>query len=142
MVVDSCMPCLARVGTYSSRNNWNFLPINGVRSHTRFFRRCAVQSRILGVLLLAVMVSLMAVPRSVQADEWHKTYNVSGKATLHIDTNDGAVRVSTWEGKTIEARVETTGWRIDESEVRIIERQTGNRLDFEARVPTFHWNGW
>jgi DUF4097 and DUF4098 domain-containing protein YvlB len=72
---------------------------------------------------------------TVQAAEWHKTYTVSGKATVHIETNDGAVRVSSADGKQIEARVETVGWNINDSEVRIIERQTGDRLDFEARVP-------
>src|SRR5262245_9763408 len=86
-------------------------------------------------------ISLLA-PRNVQAGGWHKPYNVAGKATVHIDTNDGAVRISTWEGKQIEARVETTGWRIDDGEVRIVERQSGDRLDFQARVPNVHWNSW
>jgi hypothetical protein len=83
---------------------------------------------------------LMAVPRTAQADEWHKTYTVSGKPTVHVETNDGGVRVTTWDGKQIEVRIETVGWKIDDSEVRIIERQTGDRLDFEARVPRFNWN--
>src|SRR5262249_37631726 len=73
---------------------------------------------------------------------WHKTYQVSGKAAVHVETNDGAVRISTWEGKQIEARVQTTGWRIDDSEVRIIERQSGDRVDLEARVPNTHWAGF
>src|SRR5262245_29179980 len=87
-----------------------------------------------------LMAAVLANPGTARADEWHRTYNVSGKSTVHIETNDGAVRVSTWEGKQIEARVETTGWRIDDGEVRIIERQTGDRLDLEARVPNSHWN--
>jgi DUF4097 and DUF4098 domain-containing protein YvlB len=83
---------------------------------------------------------LLAVPLTAHADEWHKTYSVSGKPAVHIQTNDGAVRVTTWDGKQIEARIETVGWRIDDSEVRIIERQTGDRLDLEARVPNVNWN--
>jgi DUF4097 and DUF4098 domain-containing protein YvlB len=88
----------------------------------------------------AVGATLLASPGTVRADEWHKTYDVSGKATVHIETNDGAVRISTWSRKQIEARVETIGWRIDASEVRIIESQSGDRLDLEARVPNTHWN--
>src|SRR5436190_22069111 len=84
-------------------------------------------------------MTMLVAARIAQADDWHKTYSVSGKATVHVETNDGAVRVSTWDGKQIEARVETTGWKIDDSEVRIIERQNGDRLDFEARVPNTHW---
>ena len=87
-----------------------------------------------------LMAAVLAKPSTALGDEWHRTYNVSGRSTVHIETNDGAVRVSTWEGKQIEARVETTGWRIDDGEVRIIERQVGDRLELEARVPNFHWN--
>ena len=54
-----------------------------------------------------LMAAVLAKPSTVLADEWHRTYNVSGKSTVHIETNDGAVRVSTWEGTQIEARVET-----------------------------------
>jgi putative adhesin len=96
------------------------------------------------VMPAMLMAVVLVKPGSALADEWHRTYTVSGKSTVHIETNDGAVRVSTWEGKQIEARVETTGWRIDDGEVRIIERQTGDRLDLEARVPnsTWNWNGY
>jgi DUF4097 and DUF4098 domain-containing protein YvlB len=59
---------------------------------------------------------------------------------VHIETNDGSVRISTWSGKQVEARVETVGWTIDQSEVRIIESQVGDRLDIEARVPNTDWN--
>jgi len=92
------------------------------------------------VLLALIVTVLLAAPSTAQADEWHKTYTVSGKASIHVETNDGSVRVSTWEGKQIEARVETVGWKIDDSDVRIIERLTGDRLDLEARVPNVHFN--
>ena len=88
----------------------------------------------LAFLVPVALTTMLVAARIAQADDWHKTYTVSGKATVHVETNDGAVRVSTWDGKQIEARVETVGWKID-SEVRIIERQTGDRLDLEARVP-------
>src|SRR5436190_22923209 len=85
-------------------------------------------------------MTMLVAARIAQADDWHKTYTVSGKATVHVETNDGAVRISAWDGKQIEARVETIGWRIDDNDVRIIERQTGDRLDLEARVPHGSWN--
>src|SRR5262245_5389699 len=83
---------------------------------------------------------MLATAGTAQADDWHKSYTVSGKAIVSVQTNDGAVRVSTWDGKQIEAHIETIGWKIDNSEVRIIERQTGDRVDLEARVPDVHWN--
>ena len=78
------------------------------------------------IVPLMLIAALSVVPRA-HADEWHKTYNVSGKATVHLETNDGTVRVSTWDGKQIDVRIETVGWKISDSEVRISERQTGDR---------------
>jgi DUF4097 and DUF4098 domain-containing protein YvlB len=94
------------------------------------------------LLPATLAVVLLALPGAAHADDWLKTYTVTGKPAVHIQTNDGAVRVSTWDGKRIEARIETIGWRIDESEVRIIERQTGDRIDIEARVPSFRWTAF
>jgi len=134
------MQCLAAVQTISRIETLELFGGDLVRS-IRVFRRCVVVNRSFVFLLpVSLTAILVAAPRWAQGDEWHKTYEVSGKATLHIETNDGAVRVSTWEGKQIEARVETVGWRIDDREVRIIERQSGNRLDLEARVPNNRWN--
>jgi hypothetical protein len=99
-----------------------------------------VRNRSFAFLVPVALAITLVAARTAQADEWHKTYTVSGKAAVHVETNDGAVRVSTWDGKQIEARVETIGWKIDNSEVRIIERQSGDRLDLEARVPNTNGN--
>src|SRR5438552_5332831 len=93
-----------------------------------------MRNRSFALLVPVAFTAMLVAARTAQADDWHKTYTISGKATVHVETNDGAVRVSTWDGKQIEARVETVGWKID-SEVRIVERQTGDRVDLEARVP-------
>ena len=53
-------------------------------------------------LVPVAFTAMLVAARTAQADEWHKTYTVSGKATVHVETNDGAVRVSTWDGKQIE----------------------------------------
>src|SRR5262249_13079707 len=97
-------------------------------------------NRILGGVLIGVFgITLLASAGSAQTDEWHKTYGISGKASVHVETNDGAVRISTYEGKQVEARIETVGWRIDDSGVRIIESQNGDRVNLEARVPNLRW---
>ena len=92
------------------------------------------------LLPVALTGVLLAAPGTAQADEWVKTYTVSGKATVHVETNDGGVRVSTWDGKQIQVRIETVGWKINDSEVRIMDRQTGDRLDLEARVPNVNFS--
>src|SRR5271166_2439337 len=69
------------------------------------------------------------------ADEWSKRYTVSGKAELRVDTNDGSVNVRTWDRNEIEARVTTAGYRIGPSDVQVIDRQAGNRVEIEVRQP-------
>ncbi|HUJ31568.1 MAG TPA: DUF4097 family beta strand repeat-containing protein [Candidatus Acidoferrum sp.] len=69
------------------------------------------------------------------ADEWHKTFPVSGKPDLRIDVGDGSVSIHPSERNEIDARVTTQGWKISDSEVRIVERQNGNRVEIDVRVP-------
>ena len=40
------------------------------------------------------------------ADEWSKTYTVSGKPDLRVETSDANIRVTTWDQNTIEAKVD------------------------------------
>ncbi|HEV2689186.1 MAG TPA: DUF4097 family beta strand repeat-containing protein [Bryobacteraceae bacterium] len=71
----------------------------------------------------------------VLADDWSKKFSVSGKPELRVDANDGSVQIRTWDRKEIEARVTTVGWRISPAEVRIIDHQTGDRVELEVRIP-------
>jgi DUF4097 and DUF4098 domain-containing protein YvlB len=79
-----------------------------------------------------------------RADEWHKSYTISGHAQLRFMSNDGGVDISSREGKEITARVETTRWRIDPSEVTITEHQNGDSVEIEVHVPRYngHWFDW
>jgi DUF4097 and DUF4098 domain-containing protein YvlB len=68
-------------------------------------------------------------------DEWNKKFTISGKADLRIDAADGSVTVRSWDRNEIEARVTTQGWRISPSEVRVLDRQAGDRVEIDVRVP-------
>jgi DUF4097 and DUF4098 domain-containing protein YvlB len=69
------------------------------------------------------------------ADEWNKTYTVNGKPDLKVETSDAAIRVSTWDKNTIEARVTTEGYKIGDGGLKIIEHQTGNLVEIEVKFP-------
>jgi hypothetical protein len=103
--------------------------------------RCAEETmkRIaLGVLLLAFTV---VVPAS--ADEWSKTYNISGKPELRVDTSDANIRVTGWDQNTIEAKVITSHYKIGEGGIRVEEHQTGDSVDIQVRFPHYGFNfGW
>ncbi len=79
------------------------------------------------------LFALAAAP--ARADEWTHQYSVKGKPELHVKTDDGAVRIEAGAAGTIDARVETEGWRIAPGEVTVTESQTGDRVDIEVKAP-------
>jgi DUF4097 and DUF4098 domain-containing protein YvlB len=92
----------------------------------------------LGALLL---LTFAAVP--THADDWNKSYKLTGRPNLRVITNDGHVDLYATSGNQIDAHVTTNGWPISDRGVRITESQTGNEVDLEVHVPTFHFSfGW
>jgi DUF4097 and DUF4098 domain-containing protein YvlB len=88
-----------------------------------------------GLILLFAVLTVAA-----RADDWSKTYMVTGKPELRVDTNDGNVEVTVWDRSEIQARVSTQGWRIGPDDVRIHESQSGNSVDLDVHVPNLHWS--
>ena len=80
--------------------------------------------------LLFTLTTLPAV-----ADEWSKTYTLTGTPDLRVDTSDANIHVSTWEQNMIEAKVTTSHYKIGGSGIRIDERQTGNEVEIDVRHP-------
>jgi hypothetical protein len=80
--------------------------------------------------------ALFAPPAN--AEEWTKSYTVSGRANVHLDTNDGSVRVTTSDTKQVELRVIYNGYTLDKN-LKIDSRQDGDHVELSARE-TMHWN--
>jgi DUF4097 and DUF4098 domain-containing protein YvlB len=75
------------------------------------------------------------------ADDWTRSFPMSGnKHDLTVHTDDASVTVRPWDRNEIEARVTTSGWKIADSEARIIEQHSDSRLDFEVRLPKNVWS--
>lgn len=90
---------------------------------------------------LAFVVLIMSFcSLSARADEWSKTYTLSGKPDLRIQTSDADIRVTTWDQNTIAAKVVTTRYKIGEDGIRIEEHQTGNAIEMEVRYPHHSFN--
>jgi len=79
-------------------------------------------------------ICLAAAPFA-HADQWSKTYSIAGKPSLRIETTDANVHVDTWEQNTIEARVTTEHYKIDEHGIRIEEHQSGDTVEIEVHYP-------
>lgn len=75
---------------------------------------------------------------AAHADDWSKTYDVGRNPQLRVDTSDAAIRLDTWDQNKIEARVTTSGWKIGEGGIRIVERQVGDSVEIEVRFPNRH----
>src|SRR5271155_633046 len=88
------------------------------------------------VIVAGIATGALATP--VRADQWSKTYQVNGRADLHVTTGDGDVTITGSDQHQIDAHVTTNGWKIGPNDVQIIESQSGNSVSIEVKVP--HWN--
>jgi len=91
---------------------------------------------LMAIVMLAGLCSLAALP--ARAEEWSKTYTISGKPDLRVDTSDADIHVSTWDQNTIEARVTTVRYKIGDDGIRIEEHQSGDRVEIDVRFPHEH----
>ncbi len=96
-------------------------------------------------LAWAVCASLLifvAGPAAAQTkDRWNKTYTVTGKPDLRIESNDGHIRVDTWDRSEVSARVLLRGWSVGvgPGEVRVTENQEANTITLDVRAPRSFW---
>ena len=75
---------------------------------------------------------------TAHADDYAKTYTVSNRATVRVETDDGSVNVTTGDTKDVEFRVEYQGYTLDKS-LRIDSSQHGDEVELVARIPhPFH----
>ena len=85
--------------------------------------------------VLAVMAIAIVGVLPARADEWSKTYKVSGRPDLRIETTDANIHVTTWDQNAIEAKVITNRYKIGEGGIRVEERQNGDAVEIEVRYP-------
>lgn len=86
-------------------------------------------------LSLAVLAVTLAAALPARADEWSKTYTISGKPELRIETSDANIKVTTWDQNTIDAKVITSRYKIGEGGIRVDERQSGDTVEIEVHYP-------
>jgi DUF4097 and DUF4098 domain-containing protein YvlB len=84
---------------------------------------------------LVTFAICLAVAPFACADEWSKTYTITGKPDLRVETSDANIHVDTWDQKTIEARVTSERYKIGEHGLRIEERQSGDSVQLEIHFP-------
>lgn len=86
-------------------------------------------------ILLPGLLLVAALAQPAFSEEWTRNYSVSGRSTLRIETDDAGVQVRAGGSGQIEVRVTTKGFSIGHDDVRITDRQSGNRVELEVRMP-------
>lgn len=97
------------------------------------------------VLKRAVLTIAMGMIATLPAlaDQWSKTYTISGKPDFRVETSDANIRVTTWDQNTIEAKVITEGYKIGEDGIHIEEHQNGDSVEIDVRFPHHDFiGGW
>jgi len=90
-------------------------------------------------IILAIFVLGLGAALPASADEWSKTYNLTGKPDLRVETSDANIRVTTWDQPTIEAKVTATHYKIGE-DIRVEEHQNGDSVEIDVRYPHHFFN--
>jgi DUF4097 and DUF4098 domain-containing protein YvlB len=86
--------------------------------------------RTIGTALLAT--GMFAA--TVHADDYARSFTVSNRANVHVDTNDGSVNVTTGDTQQVEFRVEYQGYVLNKS-LQIESNQRGDEVELIARIP-------
>ncbi len=90
----------------------------------------------LGMAFAMLLAATIAAP-GVRAEDVTKSFTVSGRPNVRVETNDGSVRVTTGDSKQVEFRVEYQGYELGRN-LRVDARQDGDKVELIARV-TAHW---
>jgi hypothetical protein len=95
----------------------------------------------LASLAVLTLVAGSLAAGTARAEEWTKSYSVNGRARVHVDSNDGSVRVTTGDSTQVEFRIIHNGYTLDK-DLNINSRQDGNQVEVSARVRNgMNW-GW
>lgn len=87
------------------------------------------------LLFVAALGALSALATPARADEWSKSFNLTGKPELRVETSDANIRVYTWDQNTIEAKVTTSHYKIGEDGIRVEAHQSGDTVEIDVRYP-------
>ncbi|MGA8037819.1 MAG: DUF4097 family beta strand repeat-containing protein [Candidatus Acidiferrales bacterium] len=89
---------------------------------------------------LTGVVALALAASPLRADDWGKSYPLTGHANLTVSTGDGDVIVTGADKSTIDAHISTVGYKLGPNDVQIVESQNGNQVTIEVKFPHMNWN--
>jgi DUF4097 and DUF4098 domain-containing protein YvlB len=92
---------------------------------------------------MVCVLALVAFATPALADEWKKSYEVSGRPSLELIAHQGRVRVEPWDRNTVEVVIATRGGKIGVGGLRVIDQSAGDHIRIELRSPHLEFHiGW
>ncbi len=86
-------------------------------------------------LIFVLFGLVLAVTPLALADDWSKTYTISGKPDLRVETSDANIRVDTWDKNTIDVHITSNRYKFGDNGLRVIEHQNADAVEIELRFP-------
>src|SRR6266404_2318140 len=86
------------------------------------------------MLLFSALALLSLSSPSFPVVAWHKNFSVKGRPEIRVNSDNADCRVYATDRGDIEAVVYTDG-KISSDAVSVTDRQSGNRVELEVRVP-------
>jgi len=84
------------------------------------------------------LLSLFMLSSLALAEEWNKTYPLTGMPRLSVNADDAEVRIKSCDCKQIQARISWEGYKPEK--VKITENQDGDHIKLEVRTLNPHIN--
>jgi hypothetical protein len=79
------------------------------------------------VILCLALLATGLFAAGARAEDYTKSFSVANRANVHVDTNDGSVRITTGDTKGVEFHVEYTGLALDKT-LHIESHQQGDEV--------------
>ena len=77
----------------------------------------------------------ISVTRAAYAEEWTKTFDITGQPELRVDTSDAQIHVDAWDEKKIEVHITSTKWGFGQGGIQVHDHQSGDLVELEVRFP-------
>ena len=89
---------------------------------------------------LLFLIAFVIVGASfAKADDWSHSWNIGDKPEFEYRSNDAGIDITAMPGKSISARVETKGYKLSDDDVRVTQRQEGDRVTLDVHVAPHHF---
>jgi hypothetical protein len=85
--------------------------------------------------LTLVVVAGLVMSAAAYAEDWNKSFPISGVADLRVETSDAQIHVDTWDEKKVDAHITSTKWGFGQGGIEVRDHQTGDTVELEVRFP-------